>query len=1163
MVPTRKRGLVLLICAILAAVLAAAAQVAREGQPRMSSVLLVCASLLVAIPGVVAASAYGQQRRAKTTKRDEITRGRIADRRTHFDTAARGVAQPHWTGTLFTGRERALRALAAWCADGSAGSLCMVVGQPGSGKSAVLGRLVELSDPTTRKTVAKGMPPNCLPPTKSVHVELTARGRTLLDLVTQIASEGRLEAASVDELILGLRDRKTPLVVVLDGLNESSEPELVARELVGKLAGGEIGTGLRMVVGSRPTLLRAVGAANDEIIDLDSPDYFEPPDLAEYTRKCLREFMRAGDALDTTTIDEIATGIAERAGKTFLVAQLTARAISRDGRSPRWRERFPDSVGAAMEAYLDRIPDGHKARTLLMPLAFAAGDGLTPDALWAELATTLGTEAVTEQDVRRLVRESPAGSLLLKSAATSYRLYHEAFAEHLRNTCPHESPHNAIVEKMRKLVTGPWNGAHPYIRDNIATHAAQADMLDDLLVDSDYLSVAEPVPLLRALSHVSTPTGRQAAEVYRGVAHHIRRQPEGAAFYLELYARQRGYDRLADGWVRELTDRTLTVPWARCRASQPHRVVGRHEADISALCLVDSGELAVSGDSEGAINVWDVVNGIPVVEEIRFHSPAVINDIVATNVSGELVLLVASDAGLYMVHINSGTRIVEVDPHAITTMSVLLKGELVVTGDRNGWLRLRELSGRSRIICSVEAHPEGVISTGVGTIDGRAVVISAGFSGSIAAWELTPDSLVRIGSWFNTQPLLALSLVGPLLMGGSEDGTVWIRSATQSEQVTIVRCIDDAPASMLSLVRLGGRDLVLTGGFAGEINVWDPTGGARLVGPLSGHMGWVTALDAATRGATDTVLSGGDDGYIRCWDLDLGPLPDRSVGGSDTASVSAMDVCSGFILSGRADGTVFVLDPESGADVRSPIVASRHGVRCLTLAYLDGGAAVLSGGYDGTLNAVSLEGKPLVDAPLRAHNRALRALCTAGGRVLSGGDGGVKWWDPEQWRSVIAFEADPEVYSVVATHDRVICGGQAGIHIMELATGRLMAGPLQPGSLCRALAVTELNGRAVVVSGGETGLGFWDIADGSPIAPAASTEEISAITVMTLGDQRVAVCGDSRGITLWSLAGQGELARIDLGFAVSGVSDIGSGALAVSALHGIYRLNVRVDGEWR
>lgn len=63
----------------------------RESQSRLSWLPLVGASLLVAIPGVVAASAWGQQRRVDAVRRERIARVRLVDRRTHFETAAASI----------------------------------------------------------------------------------------------------------------------------------------------------------------------------------------------------------------------------------------------------------------------------------------------------------------------------------------------------------------------------------------------------------------------------------------------------------------------------------------------------------------------------------------------------------------------------------------------------------------------------------------------------------------------------------------------------------------------------------------------------------------------------------------------------------------------------------------------------------------------------------------------------------------------------------------------------------------------------------------------------------------------------------------------------------------------------------------------------------------
>jgi WD40 repeat protein len=175
---------------------------------------------------------------------------------------------------------------------------------------------------------------------------------------------------------------------------------------------------------------------------------------------------------------------------------------------------------------------------------------------------------------------------------------------------------------------------------------------------------------------------------------------------------------------------------------QPHRVIGRHETDISALRLVDSGEVAVSGDSDGAVNLWDVVNGTPLIEEIRLSPAAVVNDIAALRVSGELVYVVGSDAGLYTVHLGASVRITRVDKHPVTTISVLEPDGQIVTGDRDGRLRLWRLSGTLRLVWSGTAHPEGVISTGTGMVDGLPVVISAmGLPGDDVL--ATDDGLLR------------------------------------------------------------------------------------------------------------------------------------------------------------------------------------------------------------------------------------------------------------------------------------------------------------------------------------------------------------------------------------------------------------------------------------
>ena len=67
----------------------------------------------------------------------------------HWDPRARGVEQAARPGWFFTGRRQALSQLVTWltAAPDPADNVRVVTGGPGSGKSAVLARLITMSDP--------------------------------------------------------------------------------------------------------------------------------------------------------------------------------------------------------------------------------------------------------------------------------------------------------------------------------------------------------------------------------------------------------------------------------------------------------------------------------------------------------------------------------------------------------------------------------------------------------------------------------------------------------------------------------------------------------------------------------------------------------------------------------------------------------------------------------------------------------------------------------------------------------------------------------------------------------------------------------------------------------------------------------------------------------
>src|SRR5262249_33647399 len=122
-------------------------------------------------------------------------RSRLAGQRAlkeHWDPRGRGVERAARPGWFFTGRRQALSQLVAWltAVPNPADNVRVITGGPGSGKSAVLARLVTMSDPWYRVgmpgPLAAGDPVANLPP-GAIDVAVHARTAPAEEVVTALA----------------------------------------------------------------------------------------------------------------------------------------------------------------------------------------------------------------------------------------------------------------------------------------------------------------------------------------------------------------------------------------------------------------------------------------------------------------------------------------------------------------------------------------------------------------------------------------------------------------------------------------------------------------------------------------------------------------------------------------------------------------------------------------------------------------------------------------------------------------------------------------------------------------------------------------------------------------------------------------------------------------
>ena len=598
---------------------------------------------------------------------------------TYWDPRSRGVESAHVPGMYFTGRRRALTELVAWLTDDPdpADDLRVVTGRPGSGKSAVLARLVTASDPGYRGRYETGWdaddPVRTLP-FGAIDVAVHAKDLDDVQILQSLAGGMDCAANDVDALVAALAAHGRPVTFIVDGLDESADARRAAG-MLWTLADAAADLGVRLLVGTRPgsqhKLLTALGTSGrNPAIDLDKETYLDKADLAEYVR---RRLMRVGVNRDTDLAPptpyrgqenlarQVAAAVADRAYPSFLIAALTAVGLVRSGRvvdahKAGWCE-FPRTVSRAMSDYMQRFPgkDGDRVKDLLRPLAYSYGDGLPPDELWVGLATGLAGPArtYTVVDVRWLL--DTAADYVLEATATgvgagtrvAYRLYHQALIDHLRELdvtrgiSVEEPVYQLLLDSVPRRPQGDadWEHADPYILTHIADHATATRHLGELVENPGFLVAADPTALaasLRQSPDITTP----AARTYRTAAH-LLADPPDRLFQLQLQAARLGETTLARQLDAHAAGAWPRLAWTHEPRQTPHYTLGRHAGAVRSVAVgvLDGRPVVVSGGY--TVRVWDLASGDPVGHPLTGHAGAV-NSVAVGELEGRPIVVSGS-----------------------------------------------------------------------------------------------------------------------------------------------------------------------------------------------------------------------------------------------------------------------------------------------------------------------------------------------------------------------------------------------------------------------------------------------------------------------------------------------------------------------------------------
>ncbi|MFF6954946.1 AAA family ATPase [Streptomyces sp. NPDC008317] len=424
-----------------------------------------------------------------------------ADLDGHWIARASGRMSGQDVGWYFTGRTDLIRQIIAFL-NGDDQAL-IVTGQAGSGKSALLARLVTLSDPRfradeTHRPFLDLIPPDLHIPLAAVDAAVLARNADPQDLAIALyealtgtsASPGRGDIVQMlrTEALDMVRRLSRPLMLVVDGIDEARIPRRIITDVLRPLADlrEHSRPAVRLILGIRSSLDIGDASSSPEAADnslvallqravnagppLRTDDSTAGEDVAAYAAALLRAEPVGGTRLlkrNDADVRRIAAAVAEEVSPSFLDARLAVQQLHGQFLLPypaeaAWRQRLREGTQELLRQDLLDVAEHTQQQAdhllaVLQAAAFAQGAGLAWGEVWpaAVRALTSGDDIDGDALISHVRDSRLIGYLTtaIEDGRTVYRPVHERISETLRTTpdallSPHtdDSEHDSYQE---------------------------------------------------------------------------------------------------------------------------------------------------------------------------------------------------------------------------------------------------------------------------------------------------------------------------------------------------------------------------------------------------------------------------------------------------------------------------------------------------------------------------------------------------------------------------------------------------------------------------------------------------------------------------------------------------------------------------------------------
>ena len=488
-------------------------------------------------------------------------------------------------------------------------------------------------------------------------------------------------------------------------------------------------------------------------------------------------------------------------------------------------------------------------------------------------------------------------------------------------------------------------------------------------------------------------------------------------------------------------------------------------------------------------------------------------------------------------------RILEGHTDWVNSVCLSVDGQRAVSASKDHTLRLWDLE-QGRCLNTLKGHTDGVLSVCL-SADGKRAV-SASRDRTLRLWDLEQGRCLKTLQGHTDGVLsVCLSADGQRAVSASDDQTLRLWDLERGRCLRTMHGHTDRVGSV-SLSADGQR--AVSGSWDQTLRLWDLEQG-RCLKTLQGHTGWVNSVCLSADG--QRAISASADQTLRLWDLEQGRCLKTLQGLTEwVLSVCLSADGQRAVSASFNDKTLRVWDLERE---RCLNILQGHTGRVISVCLSADGQRAISASADQTLRLWDLEQGRCLNT-LQGHTDPVDSVCLSadGKRAVSASDDKtLRLWDLEQGRCLKTLQGhtDPvESVCLSADGQRAVSGSwDQTLRLWDLEQGRCLKTLQGHTGSVESVCLSADGQRAVSASWDHT-LRLWDLERGRCLKTLQGHTKLVSSVCLSADGQRAVSASADQTLRLWDLE-QGRCLRTMHGHTdrVGSVSLSADGQRAVSA----------------